>query len=249
MTAPARSRTRAQQSTRTRQRAKPSAPEKAEKFFDEREAESPARRRSSAAERAYARRAQRAKEVQRAKTPEPSAQRVKLRWPRSRASFVLLLMALMVAGVATTLWLSTQAIADSYRLEQLRQDNGHLAERAERLQREVSTAKSPYSLAERAKQLGMVPGGNPARIVVGADGSTRVVGEPVEATAPAPPPQRTPSSEGNAGNGEDADNADDAGREEQRQGEQAANEERGQDQSRDSEQEPADREQDGQGGE
>ncbi|ASR35378.1 hypothetical protein BAY61_10650 [Prauserella marina] len=216
--------------------------------MEEREAESPARRRSSAAERAYARRAQRAKEVQRAKAPEPRAQRVKLlRWPRSRASFVLLLMALMVAGVATTLWLSTQAIADSYRLEQLRQDNGHLAERAEQLQREVATAKSPYSLAERAKQLGMVPGGNPARIVVGADGSTTVVGEPVEATAPAPPPQRTPSSsEGDAGDG---DNAGDAGSEEQRQGEQAANEERGQDQSRDSEREQDNRDQDGQGDE
>src|SRR5690606_37502066 len=149
------------------------------------------KRRSSAAERAYARRAQRAdalrRQAQQREQPEPTRLRLRLRWPRSRASFVLMLMALMAVGVATTLWLSTQAISDSYRLEELRQSNADLAERSEELQRAVATAEAPGQLAERAEKLGMVPGGNPARLVVGDDGKVRVVGEPEAAHKPAPP--------------------------------------------------------------
>src|SRR6185369_7557179 len=106
--------------------------------------------------------------------------------PKSRASLVLLMMALLAAGVATTLWLTTQAIADSYRLEQLRTTNAHLAEQKEQLQRDVAKAESPALLAPAAQQLGMVPGGDPARIVVGPDGKTSLVGEPKKAKADAP---------------------------------------------------------------
>jgi hypothetical protein len=152
------------------------------------------RGRTSAAERAYARRAQRAdllkeREPRSApKTAEPGAPKVrlKLRLPKSRASFVLLMMALLAAGVATTLWLTTQAIADSYRLEQLRTTNANLAETKEQLQRDVAKAESPASLAPAAQQLGMVPGGDPARILVGPDGKTSLVGEPKKAKADTP---------------------------------------------------------------
>jgi len=154
------------------------------------------RGRTSAAERAYARRAQRAdllKEREprpapktKTKTAEPGAPKLKLRLPKSRASFVLLMMALLAAGVATTLWLTTQAIADSYRLEQLRTTNANLAETKEQLQREVAKAESPASLAPAAQQLGMVPGGDPARILVGPDGKTSLVGEPKKAKADTP---------------------------------------------------------------
>ena len=152
------------------------------------------RGRTSAAERAYARRAQRAdllkeREPRPApKTAEPGTPKVqlKLRLPKSRASFVLLMMALLAAGVATTLWLTTQAIADSYRLEQLRTTNANLAETKEQLQREVAKAESPASLAPAAQQLGMVPGGDPARILVGPDGKTSLVGEPKKAKADTP---------------------------------------------------------------
>ena len=153
------------------------------------------RGRTSAAERAYARRAQRAdllkeREPRRAPQAERSADvpklKLKLRLPKSRASFVLLMMALLAAGVATTLWLTTQAIADSYRLEQLRTTNANLAETKEQLQRDVAKAESPASLAPAAQQLGMVPGGDPARILVGPDGKTSLVGEPKKAKADTP---------------------------------------------------------------
>ncbi|MEU6644822.1 septum formation initiator [Saccharomonospora sp. NPDC046836] len=191
MTAPARTRTQSEprpRAPRTRQRARaagtaaPQAPE----------ITGAPRRRSSAAERAYARRAQRVGTLGPSAEPRPAPVKVWLRWPRSRTSFVLLLMSLLAAGVATTLWLSTQAIADSYRLEELRQNNANLAERAEHLQREVATAESPSELAERAKALGMVPGGNPARLVVDGEGSVTVVGEPTRAAAAAPPPKPDP---------------------------------------------------------
>lgn len=138
--------------------------------------------RTTAAERAYARRAQRAEGLKRT-APEPERQklRLKLRVPRSRATFVLLVMMLLAAGVVVTLLLSTQAIADSYRLEQLRENNAGLAERVEQLQQDVSGAESPSSLAERAKALGMVPAGDPAHLVQNPDGSVTMVGEPKQA--------------------------------------------------------------------
>ncbi|GAB3585727.1 hypothetical protein GCM10027445_63620 [Amycolatopsis endophytica] len=141
-----------------------------------------AQRSTTAAERAYARRAQRAEGLKQS-APEPERQkaRIKLRLPRSRATFVLLVMMLLAAGVVVTLLLSTQAIADSYRLEQLREDNAGLAERVEQLQQDVSGAESPSSLAERAKALGMVPAGDPAHLVQNADGTVTVVGEPKKA--------------------------------------------------------------------
>ncbi|MFI5588618.1 hypothetical protein ACIA5G_26440 [Amycolatopsis sp. NPDC051758] len=153
------------------------------------------RGRTSAAERAYARRAQRA-DLLKEREPRPASKaertpdapklKLKIRLPKSRASFVLLMMALLAVGVATTLWLTTQAIADSYRLEQLRTTNANLAETKEQLQRDVAKAESPASLAPSAQQLGMVPGGDPARIVVGPDGKTSLVGEPKKAKADAP---------------------------------------------------------------
>jgi hypothetical protein len=144
--------------------------------------------RTTAAERAYARRAQRA-DVSRRTEAEPGPSRgFRLRWPKSRASFVLIVMTLLAAGVATTLLLSTQAIADSYRLEQIREENASLIEQSQQLQQDVSTADSASSLAARAKALGMVPAGDPAHLVQNADGSVTVVGEPKKAVTQAPPP-------------------------------------------------------------
>ncbi|MEV4056887.1 hypothetical protein AB0J55_37265 [Amycolatopsis sp. NPDC049688] len=195
MTAPAKSRRRAAPATRGRSDAArtsttvepdPKAPEPGRRA---------SRGRTSAAERAYARRAQRAdllKDREPRPQPKPEAAEPKPKLalrsllPKSRASFVLMMMALLAAGVATTLWLTTQAIADSYRLEQLRTANANLAEQKEQLQRDVAKAESPASLAPAAQQLGMVPGGDPARIVVGPDGRTSLVGEPKKAKADAP---------------------------------------------------------------
>jgi hypothetical protein len=199
MTAPARTRNR-RGTGATRQRAQSTAGQPEPTQGATPPATAPRRNgrtgRTTAAERAYARRAQRAELLQREPSAaEPAKQKTKtrLRWPSSRASFVLMMMGLLAAGVAATLWLSTQAIADSYRLEQLRGINAKQAEQAEQLQRQVTKEESASALAKKAKELGMVPGGDPARIVVNPDGSTTVVGEPKKAHAantapPAAPP-------------------------------------------------------------
>ncbi|HVW45188.1 MAG TPA: hypothetical protein VHC18_27945 [Amycolatopsis sp.] len=150
--------------------------------------------RTAAAEKAYARRAQRADLLRGRAADARPARKLRLRVPRSRASFVLIVMTLLAAGVVTTLLLSTQAIADSYRLEQIKQDNAGLAEQSEQLQQDVTKAEAASSLAERAKALGMVPSSGPAHLVQNADGTITVVGTPQKANAPAPATTAPPVS-------------------------------------------------------
>lgn len=149
----------------------------------------PSRSRTAAAQRAYARRAQR--EGRRIERPvEDDLDR-----GAGRASFVALIIAVLTVGIVATLWLSTQAIADSYRLEEAKREADRLAEYAGGLQREVTEKESAASLAERAKAMGMVPAGDPARLVVHEDGTVTVVGEPTPVQAPAPPAGETPAGQ------------------------------------------------------
>jgi hypothetical protein len=214
MSAPTRSRTQRSGTAARRARAKTAEPSPEESAPHGQPAHPPRKGprtgRTTAAERAYARRAQRVELMQRERDPEtapgakPAAKVKRSRWPSSRASFVLMMMGLLAAGVAATLWLSTQAIADSFKLEQLRGDNAKMTEQVDSLQRDVAKQDSASQLAQRAKALGMVPGGDPARIVVGKDGSTTVVGDPEKAKAdeqtapPAPPPPAAPGTQGGA---------------------------------------------------
>jgi hypothetical protein len=155
----------------------------------------PSRSRTPAAQRAYARRAQReGRKVQRPIDHDHDHDNTS-----GRAAFVVLIIALLTVGVAATLWLSTQAIADSYRLEDAKQEADHLAERAAELQREVTEKESASSLAERAKAMGMVPAGDPARLIVQPDGTVVVVGEPKPVEKPAPP---TPPADDEAPTGD-----------------------------------------------
>ena len=149
------------------------------------------RPRTAAARRAYARRAQRE-----GRAPDRAEE---VDSPAGRARFVVLIIGLLVVGIATTLWLSTQAISDSYRLEQARKEATDLSERADTLQREVTKLDSPSALAERAKELGMVFPGDPARLVVHPDGTISVVGEPKPATQPAPVVPPSPTAQPPAG--------------------------------------------------
>jgi hypothetical protein len=146
----------------------------------------PPRSRNAAAQRAYARRAQR--EGRRIERPvEEDLDR-----GTGRASFVVLIIVVLTVGVAATLWLSTQAIADSYRLEQAKAEADRLAERAADLQREVTEKESAASLADRARAMGMIPSGDPARLIVQPDGTVVVVGEPTPVQPPAPPTNQQP---------------------------------------------------------
>jgi hypothetical protein len=149
-----------------------------------------AKSRTAAAERAYARRAQR---TDRVNSAEPGPKVERKQGSASRATFVVLVMVLLVGGVIATLWFSTQATADAYRLEQAKNTTNQLQVQVGQLQQEVAQQDSPPSLAQRAQQLGMVPAGDPAHLVVGTNGKVALVGTPSVATKPAPPPSTTPS--------------------------------------------------------
>lgn len=104
-----------------------------------------------------------------------------------RTPFVLLVMVLLAVGLVAILWLSTAAAADSYRLTDARTAARTLQEQSETLRREVATLDSAPEIARRAEELGLVEARDPARLVVGPDGTVTVVGQPRAATRPAPP--------------------------------------------------------------
>ncbi|WP_157647899.1 hypothetical protein [Actinomycetospora chiangmaiensis] len=104
------------------------------------------------------------------------------------APFVLLIMVLLTSGLVATLWLSTAAAADSYRLDDARQATRDRSEEVERLHRDVAAMQAAPALAASAERIGMVPAGTPAVILVHPDGSSQVVGNPQKARAAAPPP-------------------------------------------------------------
>ncbi|MFE9750877.1 hypothetical protein ACFYOT_38725 [Saccharothrix saharensis] len=144
------------------------------------------RRRSAAAERAYARRdrrtsAKRGPAVTRQPTVAP------------KAPFVVMVMVVLGVGIAAIMWLATQATADSYRLQDARAEETRLARQVEQLRREVALAESPPSLADAAAKLGLVPAGDPARLRQLPDGSVEVYGKP-SAVQPPPTSTTTPAS-------------------------------------------------------
>jgi hypothetical protein len=147
-------------------------------------------RNRTGADRAYARRDERLRRLVDGVRPQRGAA------PTGRAKFVLLVMVLLVGGLVATLWLSTAASADSYRLQDARAGLTTLTQQDESLHREVAQMASAPELARRAEQLGMVRVEDPARLVVGPDGTVTVVGKPQAAPAPAPPPAPTAPAAG-----------------------------------------------------
>ncbi|MEU4762948.1 hypothetical protein AB0H12_06815 [Actinosynnema sp. NPDC023794] len=151
------------------------------------------RRRSAAAERAYARRAQRTSSKRRTSvTRQPTV--------APKAPFVVMVMVVLGVGIAAIMWLATAATADSYRLQDARAEETRLARQVEQLRREVALAESPPGLADAATKLGLVPAGDPARLRQLPDGSIEVYGKP-SAVQPPPPPtsSTTPPAQDPAG--------------------------------------------------
>lgn len=139
-------------------------------------------RRTTAATRAYARRAQRAGQpVEEAPTRDRAVAVAK------RAPFVASMIALLSGGLVVTLYLTTRAAESTYELTAAQDTNQRLQAELAQLQRDVEAAESAPELAARARTIGMVPAGDPAHLVVNADGSVKVVGEPKPASgAPMP---------------------------------------------------------------
>jgi hypothetical protein len=120
-----------------------------------------------------------------------------LRAPAPKAPFVLLVGALLTAGLGGLLFLHTAIAEDSFRLHDLTTRSAVLTDREQALEQEIAAQAAPQRLAARAKTLGMVRSENPAFIRT-SDG--RILGKPKAGVAPPPEPKPTVTTKANTAN-------------------------------------------------
>lgn len=109
----------------------------------------------------------------------------------ARSPFVLLIVVLLAGGLISLLLLNAAVNQDSFTLSNLQKETSQLTDEEQALQQEVDGYSAPGALDRRARELGMVPGGNPAFLT--PDGTVR--GDPGKVTAaPVPTPTVVPAS-------------------------------------------------------
>lgn len=113
----------------------------------------------------------------------------------ARTPFVLLVVVLLGGGLIGLLVLNSALSEGSFKLADLQKQTKNLTDEEQALQRDIDAYSSPDALQRRARELGMVPGGDPA--FLGPDGSVKGVPgvaapEPAALTAPAGPGPLTP---------------------------------------------------------
>ena len=102
----------------------------------------------------------------------------------SRVPFALLVTGLIAGGLAALLGLNTLSAANELRRHTYADRDTAIAAQLQQLHDEVAADAAPANLARAAEALGMVPAGNPAFLVIGPDGTVRVLGSPAPAAAP-----------------------------------------------------------------
>lgn len=115
----------------------------------------------------------------------------------ARAPFVLLVVLLLGGGLIGLLVLNSALSEGSFRLDALRKQTKNLTDEEQALQRDIDGYSSPDALQRRARELGMVPGGDPAFLepggtVKGVPGAASP--EPAALDGPAAPKTLTPSA-------------------------------------------------------
>ncbi|MEU9334682.1 hypothetical protein AB0D49_16180 [Streptomyces sp. NPDC048290] len=94
----------------------------------------------------------------------------------ARTPFVLLVVVLLGGGLIGLLVLNSALSEGSFRLADLQRDTKALTDEQQALQRDIDAYAAPQALLRRARELGMVPGGDPA--FLGPDGKVRGVPSP-----------------------------------------------------------------------
>ncbi|GAA2504754.1 cell division protein FtsL [Streptomyces sp. NPDC059506] len=113
----------------------------------------------------------------------------------ARTPFVVLVVVLLAGGLIALLVLNTAVNQGSFRLSELQKETTRLTDEEQALQQQVDEHSAPGELARRARELGMVPGGNPA--FLDDDGTVRgVPGESGGAPPAVRPPTAAPSPTG-----------------------------------------------------
>ncbi|WP_406836904.1 hypothetical protein ACICHK_12175 [Streptomyces sp. AHU1] len=106
----------------------------------------------------------------------------------ARTPFVLLVVLLLGGGLIGLLVLNSALSEGAFRLDDLQKDTKSLTDEEQALQRDVDAYSAPDALQRRARELGMVPGGDPA--FLGPDGTVK--GVPGAAGSAARSPMITP---------------------------------------------------------
>ncbi|MFF0293615.1 septum formation initiator family protein [Kitasatospora sp. NPDC004614] len=107
---------------------------------------------------------------------------------RGRAPFAVLVVTLLSAGLLGLLMLNTALNEGSFTMSRLKKQTTEATDQQQSLQQEIAAQSAPDALEQRARELGMVPGGAP--VFLGADGS--VTGKP-KAAEDSPPVPRSSS--------------------------------------------------------
>ncbi|MEB3961139.1 septum formation initiator family protein [Streptomyces kunmingensis] len=109
----------------------------------------------------------------------------------ARTPFVLLVVLLLGGGLITLLLLNSSLNEGSFKLSRLKKQTTELTDDEQQLQRDVDSYSAPDALQRRARELGMVQGGDP--VFLTPNGTVRGVPSPAALTAPAyqapPPPE------------------------------------------------------------
>ncbi|WP_078631740.1 septum formation initiator family protein [Streptomyces resistomycificus] len=131
----------------------------------------------------------------------------------ARTPFVLLVVLLLGGGLIGLLVLNSALSEGSFKLDDLQKETKTLTDEEQALQRDIDAYSAPEALQRRARELGMVPGGDPA--FLDPDGTVRGVPSPASAarsasaftplvlapeaienvTVPTPAPTPTPSAD------------------------------------------------------
>ncbi|MFI6086651.1 septum formation initiator family protein [Streptomyces sp. NPDC051218] len=111
----------------------------------------------------------------------------------ARTPFVLLVVVLLGGGLIALLILNSSLNEGSFQLSELKKQTTELTDQEQELQRDVDAYAAPDALQRRARELGMVPGGDPA--FLNPDGTVRGVPGAAEQSAlePDPRPQEVAS--------------------------------------------------------
>ncbi|WP_225822425.1 septum formation initiator family protein [Streptomyces naphthomycinicus] len=91
----------------------------------------------------------------------------------ARTPFVLLVVVLLGGGLIGLLVLNSALSEGSFKLADLQKRTKNLTDEEQALQRDIDAYSAPDALQRRARELGMVPGGDPA--FLGPDGTVKGV--------------------------------------------------------------------------
>ncbi|MGW0820409.1 septum formation initiator family protein [Streptomyces sp. NPDC002845] len=131
----------------------------------------------------------------------------------ARTPFVLLVVTLLGGGLIGLLVLNSALSEGSFKLGDLQKETKSLTDEEQALQRDVDAYSAPDALQRRARELGMVPGGDPAFLdpdgtVKGVPGAAAqqssarvplvlapeaIEAEPYASPSPTPTPTPTPT--------------------------------------------------------